>query len=321
MANKVYDIVTERILELLDKGIVPWNRPWSYKNGNGPTSMRNQYTHYNLVTKKPYRGINPWILSATAEERGYQSHYWLSFKQTKDEGGSVKAGEKSTLVVFWKFMVRDAIDAEGKVIVDENGIAKKKTVPMLRYYLVFNVEQCEGIKIPEEAEKVEPIIPDQSDTTPIEACEHIMSLYKSCPVIHHGSNRAYYSPMSDTITIPDKDQFKDMAHYYSVLFHESAHSTGHESRLRRSNFLSFFGSENYGKEELVAEMTAAFLCATAGIENTTIETNASYIASWKKTIKADTKMVVIAAAQAQKAADFMMGIYHEDNKADMNSAE
>ena len=300
--NNVYEIVTNKIIELLDKGVVPWNRPWTYKAGNGG------FCQMNLKTKKPYRGINPWLLLATAEEKGYTSPYWLSFKQANDMGGNVKAGEKSTMVIFWKFLSKEAKDSDGNI--------KIRTIPMLRYYSVFNLDQCEGIEAPKS--NVEASV--SPDLTPIEACEQIMTLYKACPSISHGSNKAYYSPMPDTITMPDKDQFVSMEKYYCVLFHEAAHSTGHESRLHRSNFLSYFGSENYGKEELVAEMTAAFLCATAGIENTTIENSAAYVASWKQTIKADAKMVVMAAAQAQKAADYMLGITHEEHKADLSLA-
>lgn len=316
MATTVYDIVTEKIIELLDKGIVPWNRPWNPKAGNG----RMSFNQYNLITKKPYRGINPWILGATADEKGYASPYWLSFKQAKEKGGNVKAGEKATIVVFWKFMVKDAQDDNGKVILDDHGVPKKKTIPLLRYYYVFNLEQCEGIEAPALKEIENPVLPTKNDLNPIETCEQIMNSYKTCPKIKFGSNRAFYSPAHDEITLPDKDQFIDMEHFYSVLFHEAAHSTGHKDRLHRSDFISYFGSENYGKEELVAEMTSAFLCATAGIENTTIETNASYIASWKKTIRADVKMVIIAAAQAQKAADYMLGISHEDHKTNLENA-
>lgn len=306
--NNVYDIVTNKIIELLDKGVVPWNRPWTYKAGNGGC-----FCQMNLKTKKAYRGINPWLLLATAEEKGYTSPYWLSYKQAQEMGGNVKAGEKSTMVIFWKFLSKD--------VKDSDGVTKTKTIPMLRYYSVFNFEQCEGIELPKikTAVEVKPAV--SPDLTPIEACEEIMALYKACPSISHGSNRAYYSPIPDTITMPDKDQFESMEKYYSVLFHEAAHSTGHESRLHRSNFLSYFGSEDYGKEELVAEMTAAFLCATAGIENTTIENSAAYVASWKKSIKADSRMVVMAAAQAQKAADYMLGITHEEHKADLSLAE
>ncbi len=285
----VYEIITDRIIEILDKGIIPWNKPWKDKYPSFPT---------NLISKKPYRGINPWLLMATAYEKGYSSPYWLSFKQAKEKGGRVRTGEKGTMVIFWTFVTKENKDKE-----DEN--IKIEKIPILRYYTVFNVEQCEGIEIPVENPV---IIPNK-----IEACEQILALYENCPPIRNGSNRAFYSPALDTITMPDKDQFIDMEHYYSTLFHEIAHSTGHESRLHRSNF-DHFGSENYGKEELIAEMTAAFLCATAGIDNKTIETNAAYIASWKEAIKADTRMVIISAAQAQKAADYILGITHENHE-------
>jgi len=309
MAN-VYEIVTNRIIELLDKGVVPWNRPWTHKVGNGG------FSQYNFITKKPYRGINPWLLLATAEEKGYSSPYWLSYKQCQEKGGQVRKGEKSTLVIFWKFLSKAAVNADGTPALNKDGNAKFKTVPMLRYFSVFNIEQCDGIEAPAAKVDESPV----KDLSPINACEHIMSLYATCPKINHGSNRAYYSPDPDTITMPDQDQFTSMEKYYCVLFHEAAHSTGHESRLHRSNFLNYFGSNDYGKEELVAEMTAAFLCAITGIENNTIENNAAYVASWKKTIKADTKMVVLAAAQAQKAADYMQGIIHEEHKADLSLA-
>jgi antirestriction protein ArdC len=263
-----------------------------------------------LTTLKAYRGINPWLLMATAEEKGYRSPYWLTYKQTKERGGYVRAGEQGTLVVFWRHIQ----------VTDKDG---EKTIPFLRYSNVYNLEQTENVRLPKSLIPSEDeVVADKPvDYNPIEACEKIVAGYKTCPKVNHGFNRAFYSPVPDSISMPDQDQFNSMENYYATLFHEMAHSTGHESRLHRTNFISFFGSHEYGKEELVAEMTAAFLCAHAGIENSVIEVNASYVAAWKEKIQGDSRMVVMAAAAAQKAADYILDIKHDEPKIEEEKAQ
>jgi len=285
----VYEIITEEILKKLESGEVPWLQPWT--GGGYPK---------NLVSKKEYRGINVFMLSCSR----YTSPYWVSYKQAQELGGNVKKGEKSTIVVFWK-QIR-VKDNDGEV--GEDGELSSKTLPFLRYYRVFNVEQCEGLD-----DKVPNAGPANPDFQPIEACESVVDGMPNRPEIQHQEPRAYYHPKNDFVNMPNKENFDKEEFYYSVLFHELGHSTGHEKRLSRKkqDDWSMFGSEKYSKEELVAEMTAAFLCGHCGIERETIDNSAAYIQNWSKRLKEDKKMIVLAAAQAQKAADYIRGIKHE----------
>lgn len=275
--SSVYEIVTDRIVVKLNEGVIPWLKPW-----NARTSIPR-----NLVTGKPYRGINIFVLGMQA----YQSPYWLTFKQAADRGGKIKKGEKGTPVVYWNY-----IDVEDKA----TGEVKK--TPFLRYYTVFNVAQTEGIDAPTDTPAVE--------FNPIEEAARIVEGYTDAPEIKHGFTRACYVPGLDEIRMPLPETFVSPAHYYSVLFHEMGHSTGHEKRLSRRHSTEgrVFGDEKYSREELVAEMTAAFLGAQAGIEIEILDNSAAYIQSWLKALQNDTKMVVIAAGQAQKAADHILGI-------------
>jgi len=274
----VYQIVTDRIIGMLESGVVPWHKPWATSDAP-PT---------NLVSKKPYRGLNVWLLGCA----GYASPYWVSYKQATELGGQVRKGEKSSLVVFWtQFETEDKVTKE------------KKKIPMLRYYNVFNVQQCDGIDYPkpEEAKRI--------DFNPIEEAEKLVVNMQKKPVITHNEQQAYYSRAEDKVNMPIKESFDKVENYYSVLFHELTHATGHESRLGRlQNSTSGFGSTSYAKEELVAEMGASYLCATAGIVDRTIDNSSAYIASWLKKLKDDKKLVVSAAGQAQKAVDFILGV-------------
>lgn len=273
MGNKVYEIVTEKILAALDKGIVPWRKPW---NSLGKAS--------NLITRKPYRGINALVLNCLP----YSSSPWyLTFKQVDSLGGSVKKGTKGIPVVFWNFIKNEE---------------EEKVIPFLRYYTVFSVEDCTGL------EKRIPVT-ETVVFSPIEEAERIVAEMPNRPeIVNVFGNKAFYQPSRDKITMPKPEQFPKTEEYYSTLFHEMAHSTGHESRLKRFNpdtEISPFGSADYSREELVAEITAAFLCQESGIDNT-MENSVAYIQSWKKALAGDTKAVVIAAGKAQKASDYIL---------------
>lgn len=274
-----YALVTNRIVEALEAGVVPWHKPWRAAT-DGPMS---------LSTKKPYRGINVWVLDAERTIKGYDSRWWVTFNQAKERGGSVRKGEKGTPVVFWRFI--DKTDITGKVI---------DRIPFLRYFTVFNLDQCDDVPAPTEAELAE--------IDPIESCERIIAGYVGGPAIKHGGDQAAYSPALDVIYMPKIGQFETGEHYYGALFHEQAHSTGHKSRLARKGVtdLGRFGDENYSREELIAEMTAAFVCGEAGIP-VNVQHHAGYIASWLGKLKGDTKLVVQAAGAAQKAADLIVG--------------
>lgn len=284
MAFDIYEAVTNRILDMLDKGTVPWRHP--IRRGSGDTWPKN------LASGKHYRGINVFLLAMTAWAKGYASSYWLTFRQAGERGGNVRKGEKSSMVVFWKqYETKDKETGE------------PKTVPVLRYYNVFNAEQCEEIKPPDAPPEPE------KPFEPIEEAESIVGGYVDGPRIEHRGNRAFYCPPEDLVRLPEPDRFLSREFYYATAFHELAHSTGHSRRLNRGldKNLSPFGSADYSKEELVAEMGAAFLCAVAGISPPTIEQSAAYISGWKKKLKDNKRLVVAAAGAGQRAADWIRG--------------
>ena len=275
----VYQIITDRLLAILEAGTVPWRKPWNYGNERGPL---------NLVSKKHYQGINCFLLACTQ----YGSPYWLSFRQAQQLGGNVKKGEKGNIVIFWKIFEKEDSQAEDG----------KKRLPILRYYTVFNVEQCENITAP---------APDGAtwhEHDPIEIAEAVQLAMPNRPTVDIGGTRACYSPALDYVRVPELFRYEKPEEYYSTLFHELAHSTGHQSRLNREGITGqhFFGDAVYSREELVAEMAAAFLCGHVGIENVTIQNSAAYLQSWIKTLRGDKKLAIIAAAQAQKAADYIL---------------
>ena len=275
MNNKAYDRITERVVSLLTQGTVPWHKPWQVKTG----------LPRNLVSQKPYRGINVFLLMAM----NYESPHWLTLRQANLLGGQIKPGEKSCPVVFWKPM---------KVKDKESG--EDRQIPFLRLYHVFNVAQCTGLKN----------IPSADESAFIQTlpAEIVVNMPQR-PVIRHGMTVAYYSPTDDSIAMPDRNRFETEDHYHATLFHELIHATGHEKRLNRAGIMerNGYGSEPYGKEELVAEMGSAFLCGYAGIADRTINSSAAYLEGWLKQLKKDKKLVIHAAAQAQKAADFILG--------------
>jgi antirestriction protein ArdC len=294
LAKSVYEIVTERILEKLEAGTVPWRKPWSA--GGAPR---------NLVSGKEYRGVNVWLLGS----QDFSSPFWVTFKQAKQLGGSVRKGERGTPCILWKWLARDT---ENPV----TGDTETKQIPLIRYYNVFNVEQCDGIshaRLEVEQDEPEPF-------NPIESAERIVASYPKPPSISEdGRGAAYYRPMTDSIHMPEQETFDSEDHYYGTLFHEMAHSTGHESRLARpgvSNPIRF-GGHDYTQEELVAEMGAAFLAAEAGIDaEGLMDNSAAYVASWLKALRNDKKLVIFAGAQAQKAVDHIL-----DRSSECEAAE
>lgn len=282
----VYDIITDRMVALLEKGIVPWHKPWVGGEAQGAPR--------NLASGKAYRGINVFLLGSA----GYSSPYWVSYKQAQERGGQVRKGEKSTPAIFWKlWKPEDA--AEGAA----EGDKEARRVPLLRYYSVFNVEQCDGL------EYSKPIAPEVPEFDPISTAAHLAACMPKPPTITHAEARAYYRPITDTLNMPKPELFAAPAEYYSTLFHEMTHATGHASRIGRPGVteLCAFGSAQYAREELVAEMGAAYLCAEAGILHHTADNSAAYLAGWIKNLRGDNKLAIVAAAQAQKAADYITG--------------
>lgn len=272
-----YERITETIIERMEQGDIPWRKPWAASAGM-PRNIRGT----------AYRGINVWLLASL----GYASPTFLTFKQAKQKGGSVRKGEKGCPVVFWKQL---------EITDKESGEAKR--IPMVRGYTVFNVAQCDFVADPHAPEETErPSIP------PIEVADKLVANYASAPDVQHGGGRACYSPVQDSVRMPERDSFETSEFYYSVLFHELGHSTGHRTRLARDGVTNHaaFGDHTYAREELVAEFTASYLCGVAGIERReTIDNTAAYLQSWTRKLRQDSKALVTAASQAQRAADWI----------------
>ena len=295
-SDKIKQMITDRLIEGLKKALetgecAPWNMPWNSKTGGIPA---------NFKSKKGYRGINRIILAM----QRYESPTWLTYKQAQEKGGTVKKGEKATPVIFWQWLYKDA---NGKTVKDRKLAVKK--IPMLRYYSVFNIAQCEGIEDTWKA-------PVDADHEPIKEAQAMVEAMPNAPKIEHKEAQAYYRPSTDTVNMPRLGLFDSAESYHSTLFHELIHSTGHKTRLDREGITSataMFGSEEYSKEELVAEMGAAMLCGICGLDNVKTEQNTiSYLKSWIGRLKDDPSLAITAGGQAQKAVDYIEGTTWEN---------
>jgi len=267
MSDKVYQIITEQIIKQLEDGVVPWRQSWS---GGMPV---------NIVSKKPYRGINALLLGFTGHST------FATFRQAKALGIDL-SGKESYPVIFYK-----ANKYEDKKTGEE------KVFPMLRYYRVFPVDA----PLVGEAEEV-------SDVDPIEEAEAVVEGFIGRPKIQHGGHKAYYRPSTDTVQMPEMKCFHRPESYYAVLFHELSHSTGSSTRLNRAGVVEHnsFGDTLYSNEELVAEIGSAFVCGTIGIEQDIIADAAAYCSHWLRKLKEDSKFIVKVASEAQKASDLIL---------------
>ena len=278
--TNVYEMVTERIIAELEKGIIPWEKPW--------TGVRDGA--FNRITKRPYSLINQMLLLHRGE--------YATFKQWSDLGGHVRKGEKSEIVVFWKILVQVEVS-------EETGEKEIKKIPLLRYYNVFHISQVDG---------VEPLAPEQlnDEVEPIEEADKIITDYitrEHLNFIECKSNKAYYSPAADTVKVPLKEQYDLINEYYSTTYHELIHSTGHKNRLNRlqTGAIAAFGSEDYSKEELVAEIGSATIMNMLGIETTkTFRNSTAYIQSWLQVLRNDNKFIISASSKAEKAVNYIM---------------
>jgi antirestriction protein ArdC len=292
----LYQVVTDRIVNSLKEGVIPWEKPWKASQYTGGPFPRN------FATGRPYRGINVMLLWSSC----YSSPFWITFNQARELKGTVRKGEKGTQIVFYK-QLRDRTQKNENPTEAED----RRRPFVLTYHTVFNVEQCEGLTLPEiEKPTTTPNAIEQD-----EACEAIVTGWTNGPSLHLTSQsemRAYYSPSTDAVHMPARNRFIDAPHFYSTLYHELVHSTGHESRLNRT-FGARFGDELYSKEELVAEMGAAFLCAISGIANEHTDRNTTaYLQSWISKLEEDNRLIVHAAANAQRAVDAIVGTTFED---------
>ena len=281
--SDVYQIVTDRIIAQLEAGVIPWQKPW-----HGGLEGAVSY-----VTGRPYSLLNQLLLGREGE--------YLTFKQVNQLGGKVKEGAKSQMVVFFKlFPYKDF-----RKVKDEDGTERmeevEKKIPILRYYNVFHIDDCDGI---EPKHKVR-----QNLLKPVDEAEVILKTYYSreaCTLHIEKSDKAFYSILHDTVTCPEMSQYDDIEEYYSTVFHETGHSTGHPSRLNREMGRSF-GTEVYSKEELVAEMVSAFLCQKCGLDTgKAFKNSASYIDGWVKAIGGDKNLIVSAASKAEWAVKFIL---------------
>lgn len=282
MSINVYELVTNRIIEQLENNIVPWEKPWGGTLDGA----------FNRVSKKPYSILNQILLKYGGE--------YASFKQWKDLGGHIRKAEKSEIIVFWKmYPIKEKQDDGTEII---------KTIPLLKYINVFHISQVDG---------VEPLKQKVThDIEPIDKAEKILNDYwnrENITIEHVKGDKAFYSPMFDKIQLPLFEQFKQSEEYYSTAFHESVHSTMKTSRCNRQEDrkgkVVSFGSEEYSKEELVAEVGSAQLMNMVGIETTkSFRNSTAYIQSWLKVLRNDNKFIVSASSKAEKAVNYILGI-------------
>jgi len=283
----LFQEITNRIITELEQGSIPWQKPWSGTQG--------AISH---TTGKRYSLLNQMLL-------GCRSGEYVTFNEAVKEGGHIKKGEKASMIVFWKWLERAKQDEHGNVVRGADGMPVQENIPFLRYYNVFHISQCEGIRPRFQEEEA-----SESSLTPDVAADQIVSDYVARSGIKlriERSDRAFYSPAQDSVTVPELAQFGDIAEYYSTLFHELTHSTGHAGRLNRLEKEAAFGSELYSKEELVAELGSAFLVNHAGLETTSsFRNSAGYIQAWLKALKDDKRLIVSAAGKADKAVALIL---------------
>ena len=273
----VYEMVTERIIEQLEKGVIPWQKPWTgTKNGA-----------YNRVSRKPYSILNQMLLQHSGE--------YATFKQWTEAGGHIRKGAKSEIVTFWKMQI---VEEE-----KEDGTKVKKQIPLLRYYHVFHFSQVDGV---EPKEKIE-----LQEIEPIETAERVKREYmdrEHLKIYEKITDKAFYTPTFDYIEIPCKEQYTNIEEFYSTLFHEMIHSTGYYKRLNRleSGANAGFGSETYSKEELTAEIGSAMILNRIGIETEkSFNNSAAYIQNWLQVLKNDNKFIISASSRSEKAVKYI----------------
>ena len=299
----VYQEITDQMIGMIEAGTRPWSKSW-----NGSTAPNIPLRS----TGVPYRGINVLTLWVAAMTKGYGSPHWLTFKQALALGGCVRKGEKGSTVVYAnKIVVDDAKGDQGGERSEDN----KRQIAFLKRYTVFNAEQIDGIdaKYPTPA----PII---TATNPDERDDELDALFGQVPITlkHHGS-QPYYQPSGDHVVMPEFADFHTSDDYYSTLAHELCHATGHADRLARSSLLST-KREDYAREELVAELGAAFISGAIGIKLHDREDHAAYLANWLQTLRSDKRAIFTAATQAQAAADWLLARMGAENVQQMDEA-
>ncbi len=292
--GNIYSRVTDKIIADLEKGTRPWMKPW---NSNHPSCGVQIPLRHNGT---PYRGINIVLLWIEAMDKGYQSQIWMTYKQATELGAQVRKGEKGSLVVY--------ADSMTKTETDDSGEEKERLIPFMKGYTVFNTDQIDGL--PEQYQ-----IKPQSNQSP-RIAEADRFFAETGATIKLGGDKAYYTPSGDYIQMPPFEAFRDAESYIATLAHETVHWTSHKTRLDRSfENGNQFGSTSYAKEELVAEIGAAFLCAGLNITPEIPEDHAAYISHWLKALKQDSRFIFTAASHAQKAADYLHSLQAHKREA------
>ena len=270
----LYQQITDQIIEALEQGVMPWQKPWD-------SGWPQMAIPCNGESGRQYSGINVLLLWMSAIRKNFTQRKWVTFQGANHLGGQVRTGEKSTVIIFYKQNMFEEKDDNGNVVLDENGDPKMKSSVFIRGHHVFNIEQCDGLDV----------LPNKMG----------MQLYNKA------QDRACYIPRKDCIVMPDFKKFNTSDDYYATLLHECGHATGHKDRLNRDGVAKFdkFGSEQYAFEELIAELTSAFTCAHVNVRND-ISQNAAYIEHWIKALKADKKAIFRASSQAREATQFLL---------------
>lgn len=289
MKTDIYQRVTDQIVAELENGVRPWLKPWNAEHAAG------RITRPLRANGVAYRGINILMLWASAVEKGFAAPLWLTYKQAQELGGQVRKGEKGSPVVYANTITRTEQDADTGEDVERN-------IPFMKAYTVFNAEQVDGLPAHFYALQEPALDP----VARIEKAEAFFAATRAD--VRHGGNQAYYAIGEDRVQMPPFEAFRDAESYYATLAHELAHWTRHPSRLDRSFGRKKWGDEGYAKEELVAELGAAFLSADLGLTPEPRADHASYIASWLKVLKDDKRAIFTAAAHAQRAADYLIGL-------------
>jgi antirestriction protein ArdC len=292
----VYARVTERIISDLEKGVRTWLKPWNA--GHTAGKITRPLRHNGI----PYQGMNILLLWGEALEKGYSAPIWITFKQAQELGGHLRKGEHGSLVVYANKVTRTETDDKGEEV--------ERQIPFMKGYTVFNVEQIEGLPAHYYGKPENPL--------PLaERLDHAERFIANTGItVQHGGNSAYYAPVKDLVQMPPFEAFKDRESYYATILHELIHATSHKSRLDRSFNAKRFGDNGYAREELVAELGAAFLSADLGITPEIREDHAAYLAHWLKALKEDSRAIFSAAAHAQRAADFLQSLQGKEATAE-----
>ncbi len=285
----VYQRITDRIVAELENGVPPWLKPWNAEHASG------RITRPLRANGIPYQGINVVMLWSAAVAQGFAAPIWMTFKQAQQLGAHVCKGEKGNLVVYASTVTRTETD-------EQTGEAQEQDIPFMKGYSVFNVEQIEGLPAHFYA-RAEPRL------DPVQRIDQAEAFFAATGAeIRHGGTQAYYAVHPDYVQMPPFETFRDAESYYATLGHEGTHWTRHPSRLDRDFGRKRWGDEGYAMEELVAELGSAFLSADLDLTPEPREDHAAYIGSWLKVLKNDKRAIFMAAAHAQRAADFLHGL-------------